>query len=105
MCVFSAGRAAGSGELSAGGAEQPEGAETAAGEDGQHSHRADAAREPGEPKTALTDLTTPEIWQKREDAYRRRKANSGTHVSVAPLPKMCREYYFTIFDASVCVSV
>ena len=48
-CV--AGGAGGSGELPAGGAEQPEGAEAAAGEDGQHCHRTDVPGEPGEPQT------------------------------------------------------
>ena len=48
-----AGGAGGNGELSAGPAEQPEGTETAAGEDGCYSHWTDVFGEPGDEKLTL----------------------------------------------------
>lgn len=48
MVRAAAGGAGGTGQLPAGGAEQPQGAEAAAGEDGQHRHWADVPGESGD---------------------------------------------------------
>lgn len=48
MYCAAAGGAGGAGQLPAGGAEQPQGTEATAGEDGQHRHRADVPGESGD---------------------------------------------------------